>query len=360
MAIEGVSQAIESDDCVLILKDAERLYEQGKLEVVPIILAECIENGFSREEKIQAYRLLTLTYLFDDKTELAEQSIENMLKIDPEHEINTAIDPAEFIYLYNEYRTNPIATFGISAGVNISMARLLETYSLDNSTEDATYYSQAGFHAGIHGSYMLMNNLHINIEGLYKTGQVFTGYTYKLNNFDGATDTLSNFGSISFVEKHTWVRIPANFTYDIKITPKISTYLRVGGSVGVLLSSKSTFTRAYHSSSSLAPATGPEENVKENRNLWNYWITGGLGFKYKITRGNVFIDVRYNYGLRNMTNETKRYNNPTLIYKYYYLDDNFSMDDIAFSIGYSRFLYKPKKKKKEKSEKDLRGYKRNL
>jgi hypothetical protein len=188
---------------------------------------------------------------------------------------------------------------------------------------------------------------------------LFTGYTYDLNKFEDAVDTLSSIGSISFIEKHSWLRIPVNLTYDFNIFPKLSTYVRVGGSVGYLLTSTSTYTRSYTSSSLLASATGPEENIILNRNSWNYWVSGGLGFKYQIAMGNVFLDVRYNYGLRNITDETARYSNQTLMYKYYYLDDNFIMDDLAFTLGFTRYLYIPKKKEKEKTQKDLTGYKIN-
>jgi hypothetical protein len=170
IALHGISQTSENEGCVLVLKEAEGLYEQGKLELIPMILKECLENGFNKEEKVKAYRLLTLTYIFDDNTEMADQTMELMLKLSPEHKINQAIDPVEFIYLYNSFRTSPVASFGISGGANISMGRLLETYSLDNSTSNTTYFSQAGFQGGIHGNYFITKKLCVNVEALYKTG----------------------------------------------------------------------------------------------------------------------------------------------------------------------------------------------
>jgi len=140
------AQSSENEGCVLVLKEAEKFYDEGKLEKIPSILDACVESGFSREEKIKAYRLLTLTYLFDDNKEMAEQSIENMLKLDPEHVINEAIDPIEFIYLYNEYRTEPILTYGINGGVNISNVRLIEQYSLDNDNVEFHHLTDLRFH----------------------------------------------------------------------------------------------------------------------------------------------------------------------------------------------------------------------
>jgi hypothetical protein len=356
------SQSSENEGCVIVLKDAEKSYEQGKLEKIPSILEACIASGFNREEKIKAYRLLTLTYLFDDNKEMAEKSIENMLKLDPEHLINASIDPIEFIHLYNEYRTEPIFTYGINGGVNISSVRLIEQYSLDNDNLNTagssnTYFNQSGLQGGLQGGLMLIKNMHLNIGVTFKTTKIRFTQDYFLNSFDNAADTLSSFGNLESIENHSWLRLPLNFTYDIKITPKVYTYIGIGGYVGLLVSAKSTLTRAYSASSSVAPVTGPPEDIKSRRNFWNYGLTGGLGFKYRIPRGNIFLDVRYNYGLKNLNigdqykSDKEMPVNQNLLYKYYSVDDNIIMNDLAFTIGYSRFFYNPKKKEKSKPKK---------
>ena len=358
----GYGQTSENEGCILVLKDAEKFYDEGKLEKIPSMLDACIENGFNKDEKIKAYRLLTLTYLFDDNNEMAEQSIENMLKLDPEHVINESVDPIEFIYLYNEYRTEPIFTYGINGGANISSVRLIEQYSLDNDNVNTngsnnTYFNKTGFQGGLQGSLMLIKNMHLNLGLTFKTTQIRFTQNYYLNSFDNSADTLSSFGNLESIENHSWLRLPINLTYDIKLTPKIYTYLRVGGYIGSLVSAKSTLTRTYSANSLIAPVTGPPEDIKTRRNLLNYGLTGGLGFKYRIPKGNIFLDVRYNYSLRNL-NVGDQYKsgtaypvNQNLLYKYYSVDDNIIMDDLAFTIGYSRFFYKPKKKKKSKAKK---------
>ena len=70
----------EENNCFLSLKEAEKLYDQGKLELVYPTLSNCLNDGFTKEEKVQAYRLLVLTYLFDDKTQKAEQNMEFLLE----------------------------------------------------------------------------------------------------------------------------------------------------------------------------------------------------------------------------------------------------------------------------------------
>ena len=58
--------SIAQDQCAVALSEAEDKYDQGRLYEIPEILESCLEYGFSKEEKIRAYRLLTLSYLFLD------------------------------------------------------------------------------------------------------------------------------------------------------------------------------------------------------------------------------------------------------------------------------------------------------
>lgn len=364
-AITSIAQ--EGQDCAIVLKEAEKSYEEGKLEEIPSILKSCLEVGFSPDQKIQAYRLLTMTYLFDDKKNLANESIQNLLKIDPEYVVNPALDPAELIYLLDSYQTLPKFSIGFIAGTNFSKVAPTEAYGIDNTFNDPENVSSGilstagpetspnephwkyspggiGFHGGIVGSYMLFRNLNLHIEPSY----YFTKFTYTknytLNEFTNTSDSLNNLGNLELNETHGWIQIPLNLTYDIKLSPKLNSFVRLGGTYGRLLNAGGTFTREYPQSASLAPVTGPQEDLKLHRNTSNYWITGGVGLKYKIKKGVLFVDVRYQYGMQNMVNAAQRYSNTTLLYKYNYVDDNFNLDNLAISIGAAKSFYKPKKK----------------
>lgn len=359
-----VGQNNESN-CLLKFKEAEKLYEQGKLETIPSILQECLKSGFNNEEKVQAYRLLVLTYLFDDKKELAEQHMELMLSLDPEHQINETIDPIEYIYLHEQFNTNPIATYGLSGGINACFAKPYETFSLGNSTDTSIYSTRTGFNVGIDASISLVKNLYADFGLRYKNTQLLHTNSYTLNNFDNSVDTLDQFGKVINQETHNWLRLPVGLTYKIPLSDKLSAHIKGGASLGYLLSSSSTFNRSYVSEANLASVSGPQENMNNQRNTFNYWAYGGLGISYQIPLGNIFLDVRYNYGLRNITNENNRYSNSTILYKYLYVDDNLKLDDLSFTIGYSKYIYNPKKmvRKNKKTAKNasvnMTGSKRN-
>ena len=59
-------------DCAVKLKDAQNQFEVGQVQDVPDLLLECLKSGFTREEKIQAYKVLINAYIFDDNMAQAE------------------------------------------------------------------------------------------------------------------------------------------------------------------------------------------------------------------------------------------------------------------------------------------------
>ncbi|HEY8402508.1 MAG TPA: hypothetical protein VIK89_14670, partial [Cytophagaceae bacterium] len=103
------------NNCTQTLKKAQNTYDQGRIFEIADMLQPCIENGFTKEEKTSAYYLLTLTYLYFNEREKAEKAMLEFLKLNPEYEIKN--DPAEFVNLYNSFRTTPAFLIGGRAGI---------------------------------------------------------------------------------------------------------------------------------------------------------------------------------------------------------------------------------------------------
>jgi hypothetical protein len=339
------SFAQSGDDCILTLKEAEKLYEAGKLEEISALLEPCIKSGFNKEQKTQAYRLLTLSYLFDNQNENAEKAILKLLKYNPEYQINTAIDPSEFINLYNNFRTVPVFTIGIDGGLNLSKPSVYQYYGVDNMNNlKAGYYTQASYQVGLNFSKSLSDNIRVNLNPNMNGVKIFKGSTQTFNSYENSVDTLSSFGGAAFKENQNWLSIPLSFTYDFNISPKYKPYIRLGATAGILISAKSEFERLYQTKAGLPNISGQSVDVFLERNNHNFWLLGGVGLKYKIPMGNLFIDIQYNHGLRNINNPSMRYNNTDLLYRYFHIDDDFTLNRVLFSLGYARYIYKPKKK----------------
>ncbi len=87
----------------ITLSEAKKNYETGKFNDVIISLNNCLVSGFNKEQKIQAYRLLSLTYLALDKYAKALDAANKLLTINPNFEANL-FDPPKFIRMIDEIK----------------------------------------------------------------------------------------------------------------------------------------------------------------------------------------------------------------------------------------------------------------
>ena len=115
------------DDCATKIQEAQKYYDQGMIDEIPKMLAPCMADGFTRTQKIEAYKLIILSYLFDDNQFEAEKTMLEFLKKYPEYEIMPN-DPVEFVYLFESYRTTSVFSFGITAGFNFTDPRIIEPF----------------------------------------------------------------------------------------------------------------------------------------------------------------------------------------------------------------------------------------
>ena len=325
--------------CTQKLNKAQKVYDAGNITEVEGLLSVCVESkaGFSKEEKMQALRLMILSYLFQDENEKAEQKLLALLKEDPEYQLNPAIDPAEFYQLYNSYRTVPVLNIGILAGGNMTSGSEIKTYSIDNSnTNKPTYKSGYGFHAGITA------DIH-----LYKQFQINTGVILSFKNFTYQDSLLyGNYTYIQSKESQMWLDVPLALKYNFG-KKKLRPYIYAGGSFNLLVNANADFTRTNKDRSNAADAG--TEKMNDIRSSINYTALFGAGLRYKVGYGYMILDVRYTIGLRNVTDPANRFSNSdgANLFYYGYVSSDFSINNLAVSVGYLKSIYKPKKIKKK-------------
>jgi len=85
------------------LNDARKNYENGKFNEIIQMLHPCIQKGFNEKQKVEAYRLLAMTYLAIDSTAQAILETGFLLQINPTYEANL-FDPPAFIKLVNNLK----------------------------------------------------------------------------------------------------------------------------------------------------------------------------------------------------------------------------------------------------------------
>ncbi len=90
------SSNAQTSDC---LRNSQQKFNIGHLNEIPTSLEECLDKKnlkteFTiKEEEIQAFKLLTLVYIYLDDQRNANKSILRLLKSDPEHQPDPQ-DPA--------------------------------------------------------------------------------------------------------------------------------------------------------------------------------------------------------------------------------------------------------------------------
>ncbi len=85
------------------LNEARKNYEIGRFPEVINSLTPCINRGFNEKQKIEAYRLLAMTYIAVDSMDKASVATGFLLQISPTYEANL-FDPPSFIRLVNSLK----------------------------------------------------------------------------------------------------------------------------------------------------------------------------------------------------------------------------------------------------------------
>ena len=327
----------QQQDCVFKLQEAEKLYSQGLIEEIPQLLNPCIESGLSQEDRLQASKLVILSYLFNDEQTDAENAMLSFLQRYPEYEISPT-DPTEFIYLFESFSNIALYSFGISVGGNFTNISLREQYGTYNYNQSRQEYKTSGF--GYQGGININRYIADNLEFVFEL-------KFKQNKFESLkyvpdVDNIE-FNKITFSETQTRFELPLSVTYDFEYG-KLKPFLRAGGSIGYLANVNSKITREYLGGVN-TDVKSPDIEISEYRNQLNFWGIVGGGIKYRIPRGYVMLDVRYNIGLLNQTDINNRViKDSEQIWKYHHIDDNFLLNNGSVSVGYVYLLYKPERK----------------
>jgi hypothetical protein len=317
--------------CSQNLKKAQKEYDEGRLTEVSGLLESCLKDGFNHDQKLQAYRLLILTNLFTDEPDTAEINLLHLLKEDPEYKINPAVDPAEFITLYNTYNNSAVISIGLVGGINQSRAHVRNAFSTDNANNKATYLPHIGFQGGVLADIKLYKNLLLTAGALTER----KAYEYK--------NLLFNYSNLDMKEQQLWLELPLALKYNFG-KRKLIPYLYSGGSFNLLLSATGNFKRVSINGDN--DASGPNVALKNLRNKINYYAMFGTGLRYKLGYGYLNLDIKYSLGLTNVTNSKNRYSDTNLLYYYGYVDSNFTLNNLFITVGYFKSFYKPKKVKK--------------
>jgi hypothetical protein len=324
-----------TSSCSQKLKEMVKNYEQGYLTDILSALSECINSGFTTNEKLQAYRLIILTFLFLDEQEKAKSMMYTLLKSEPDYKPNKALDPIEFINLYNSYSVLPYLNLGVSGGTNLTSPSILQSYSVANSEKQPTVYTPGlSFNFGLVSDILVVNGLFVTVEGQYQS-RIFSSSTQVLNSSINQS-----------LESQTAVAVPLGVKY-VFGKAKIKPYIRAGFATEFLIGANNEIKRVNSQNTNQTEFAGAPVDVLKQRSRLNLSVLAGLGVTYKVGYGYLFLDIRGLYGLSNLAIPGKRYNFfKEQISNYGYIENDFKLNQLQLNVGYSRSLYKVKSKLK--------------
>lgn len=315
--------------CAQTLRLAQSVYEQGRLQELEALLAGCLQNGFTDEEKVNAYKLLTLTYIYLEEPEKADRTMLFLLETNNEFAPNDAVDPAEFVALYNTFRTWPIYRIGLKFG---SIATQPTVVTSDYVNDGISEYNYGyGFLAAL--------SFEIPLKGKQNKFTVNPEPTFMLRNFSSTNSegVLVTSGT----ESQIVLSLPVSVQYKFLEKEKTNFYGALGVAGDFLMSaSKTTDSKRGDNN---APVEEKTFSITSQRNRFNGNLLASAGFKRKIGKGFLIAEVRYQMGMLPMLTKADTYENLVTVMDYKNVDAIHKLNSLSVTLGYLLNRYNPKK-----------------
>jgi len=317
--------------CAQTLRLAQSIYEQGRLHELPHLLEDCLRDGFNDEEKVNAYKLLTLTHIYLEEPEKADEMMLALLRTDTEFKVNDAVDPAEFVALYKTFRTYPVYRVGgklggIAAAPSISSADFVDDGS-----------NQYSYNFGFSGMFSAEIPLGVRAKKLTLNPEL----AFQILSFNGTNSGADPVKVTEATETQAWISLPVSMQYSLFERGITNLFVSGGISADYLLSSSVKIFSDRGDENSTVSENSYE--VLQQRNNFNTGLILSTGYKRKLGKGYLLLEARYKMGLLPMLTKADTYENSILVYNYHYVDGIFKLNTLTLSVGYVLNRYHPKK-----------------
>jgi len=334
----------QDKDCEQILVQADDEFKEGRFYGIPALLKSCVDGGFTNEQKVRAYLILTQTYLILDDPIAADDSYLKLLKADPEYVANPARDPIDVYYLSGKFTSTPILTPHVRLGLNASRPQVIQEITTSGTSIDRREILNVGFQFGFGLDWNIDNNWSLGSE----VNLAFKAFRRESNGYSK--------NDLQYMqERHSGFDIPLYVKYSDD-SGRIRPFGYAGFALNLLTSANVSldfFDNTANSEVGIKQISVKDENIYFKRNPFTQSIVVGGGVKYKLGRDFVYADLRYMAGLSNLTRPRENYYGDNdgfdlLITNYRFVSDFFRLDNLSLSVGYIRPIYNPRKKTKPK------------
>lgn len=341
-------------NCPQSLRTARSTYDQGRLHEVPQWLTGCLTKtedggGFTDAERIEAYRMLTLTYIYLEEPTQADAEMIHLLNTDHFYTIDPDIDPIEFKNLYKKFRTDPVYRIGLKLGANTTHIGLLANRYIWGQGK-GEYSSTPGFQAGVvfeKDMPWLKKKITLAPEALYNANSftyinsgILSEQPENLGEENPSTDD-PNTGSQEQIISQTRIQLNALIQYRIEkeylLADKFTPYVTLGPSVNYLLSSE-----FVGNTDADEPVTGTGIKNTDSYKRITFSVIAAAGVKFRFGGFYLAAELRHQYGFGNIVNTDNLYDNKELL-SYGYVDNDFKMSQTMFNLAFIFPRFHPKK-----------------
>jgi hypothetical protein len=327
--------------CSQTLRLVRSTYEQGRLHELPDMMKACLEGvgdkGFTPADKREAYRYLTLAYIYLEEPEEADKAMLKLLETDHFFQINNSLDPAEFIALYNKFRHEPLYFLNFKFGINVSQPSVMNYYNIGSTGAGKGKY-------GLGISIQLLAAFEKTITKKFvaapEIGFVVRSFSYSNPSLAVADENPNKpISSQDFSFSQNWIDFNAIVNYKLTDTQNFKTYVGAGPGISYLLGSNNQASTTLGNDFTV---TGTAIKDTESYNKLVYSFTVVAGVKIKFADFYVMGDIRYQYGLTNAVNTSTR-TNPAIGFDYQGQYNDYKMNNLMINVGVSYPVFKPKK-----------------
>lgn len=339
--VQAYSQNI---DCVLALSQAEQAFDEGLFDAIEPAVLPCLRgNKFNKEQKIRAYHLLCLLYLYQDYPQKAEEMMQKLLTIAPEYQYRSD-EANEFKTLHQRFRIIPYLIVGASGGLNYSRLFVHEEYTTDPQPSGASYSGRWGYQGGIHLAKPL--GFHWALHGQFH----FTERSYV------SSQALFGYSRLQLTERQRSLQAQLSIQYNLNNKYDFSKrghnfYIQGGMAIARHISTTGDFLRTDRVGNINRAVEDKNYDISKLRTPLLLWAQAGVGFEYKLGLGHLMLGIGAYYPLMLANNPQERFGDTALIARYGYVDNNFSWAQLQINVGYMHPIYRPKiKHKKQRNE----------
>ena len=337
----------QTSTCAQTLRLARSTYEQGRFHEIPALLENCLASGeskFTKQERVEALRILTMAYLYQEEPEQADETMIRLLNTDHFYEPNVNVDPAEFTALYATFRTDPVFALGLKFGANNTYPTALNNFYVGNASVGKGEYSPL-FNIQIGASFekkLFLGKRNSRLSQLTAAPEImFSNHTFSYAN---EVLTQSDQTGLSYSQidtKYSQSRLDLNglIQYQLKEST-INPYVMAGPGISYLLKTDAEIETQFPSEGSVV--TGPSVDVTDTFNALDYTAIVGAGLKFKFGEIYLAADVRYKYGLTNLINTSTR-SNPEATFDYGSVPNDMRQSSVIVNIGFTWPYFNPKK-----------------